>query len=128
MKKYGIFFIYLIILNFSKAIELDLNKIYSYFVAFLKGYAGENTLCVKGLIDHRDEILAVFEKYMLEGGKLEEIIMELDSRVSSQILKCNPNQFENLIENLKEPDYLKQTLKLLGENLSNKGIIDWTLN
>ena len=123
MKKYGIFFFYLIILNISKVIELDVNKIYSYFVAFMKGYAGENTLCVQGLIDHRDEILAVFEEYMKKGGDLEKMMRkDLDSRVLAQILKCDPNTFQNLIENLK------QTLKLLGESLSNKSIIDWIVD
>ena len=130
MKKYGIFFIYIIILNFTKVIELDLNQTYSYFVAFVRGYSGKSHHCVEGLIEYRDKILEAFEEYMKTGEDLKNILIDKVGVKESLELDsyCNFQDLGNLLENLKKYDYLKQKLKLLGQSLSNTTIIDWTVD
>ena len=130
MKKYGIFFIYIIILNFTKVIELDLNQTYSYFVAFVRGYSDKSHHCVEGLIEYRDKILEVFEEYMKEGGNLKQMMVKKLGAMESAELDsyCKFQDLGNLLENLKKYDYLKQKLKLLGQSLSNTTIIDWTVD
>ena len=131
MKKYCLLLIIILIVNLSKVIAIDLYKYYPYFISFLKGY-GQTGDCVNILEgEKKDAILSAFTE-ILE-GRVENpsiyLIRELSLATAMELSnRCKLLELMDIKKDLENPEVVKNKLELLGQLLSNKNIIDWTVN